>query len=175
MRDSDTKQARSDSRKTGVMRWIGRAVLLLVVLVGVHLYQVRGIPSGVAPDFQARLLDGSPVSLSDYRGKPLLLQFWATWCPVCALEQASINRIARDHAVLSIAMDQASVADIRQWMKERGVDYPVARDPSGAVAARFGVRGVPTSLFIDAAGRIRFVEVGYTTEPGLRLRLWWIR
>lgn len=149
------------------------AALLAAVLLAIHLYQTRNTVRGEAPGFSARLLDGSPVSLQDYRGKPLLLQFWATWCPVCNLEQGSIDAIARDHAVLSVALDDASPAEIRAWMSGKGVRYAVIADPSGQIAAAFGVQGVPTSIILDAGGVIRFVEVGYTTGPGLRLRLWW--
>lgn len=147
--------------------------MLVAVLLAIHLYQTRNTVKGEAPGFSARLLDGSPVSLQDFRGQPLLLQFWATWCPVCNLEQGSIDAIARDHAVLSVALDDASPAEIQEWMSDKGVRYAVIPDPSGQVAAAFGVQGVPTSIVIDAGGAIRFVEVGYTTEPGLRLRLWW--
>jgi len=157
-------------------RWLLRAaalLLLVAVLVAVHVYNTRGVPRGPAPDFHALRLDGTPVALDDYRGAPLLLQFWATWCPVCRLEQGAIDAIARDHAVLSIALDEADAAAIRAYMKAQGVDYPVVHDPQARIAALYGIRGVPTSIVLDGKGEIRFVEVGYTTGPGLRLRLWW--
>jgi len=158
-------------------RWLRRlfeALLLIGIIFAVHLYQTRNTLSGEAPGFSAHLLDGVPVSLHDYRGQPLLLQFWATWCPVCNLEQGSIDAIARDYAVLSVALDDASADEIRKWMSEKGVSYAVIADPSAQLSSQFGVQGVPTSMIIDASGIIRFVEVGYTTEPGLRLRLWWV-
>jgi peroxiredoxin len=144
------------------------------VVAAVHLYQGRDVPAGQAPEFAARLLDGAPVSLNDFRGRPLLLHFWATWCPVCTLAQGGIHRIAEDHAVLTIALDTATDEEIRRWMRDQGVSYPVIRDPAAEIAGRFGVRGVPTSVIVDAHGQIRFATVGYTTEPGLRLRLWWV-
>jgi alkyl hydroperoxide reductase subunit AhpC len=90
------------------------------------------------------------------------------------MEQASIDAIARDYAVLSVALDEAAADEIRDWMAEKGVSYAVIRDPSGQISGQFGVQGVPTSMILDADGNIRFVEVGYTTELGLRLRLWWV-
>jgi len=59
-------------------------------------------------------------------------------------------------------------------MANKGVSYRVILDPSGHISGRFGVQGLPTSMIIDASGEISFVEVGYTTEIGLRLRLWWV-
>ncbi|MCO6411661.1 MAG: protein disulfide oxidoreductase [Thiogranum sp.] len=157
-----------------VLRWLLQGSILIGVYLALHAWQTRGLASGPAPEFQGRLLDGNQVSLSQFRGRPVLLQFWATWCPVCKLELAGIDRIAQDHAVLSVALDDGTDDALRQWMTNRSVAFPVVPDPAGEIAARFGVRGVPTSLVIDAAGRIRFVEVGYTTETGLRLRLWWV-
>ncbi|UCE76042.1 MAG: protein disulfide oxidoreductase [Gammaproteobacteria bacterium] len=160
--------------KRHLLRWIVTGVLLAGLLLALHGYQTRGVARGLAPEFQGRLLDGQPVSMQAFRGRPVLLHFWASWCPVCALQQASIDRIARDHAVLTVALDDAATEEIREWMRSRGVAYPVLHDAQGRIAGRFGVRGVPTSVVIDARGEIRFVEVGYTSEAGLRLRLWWV-
>ena len=168
--ESEPKRA----AKRRPLRWLVTGVLLAGLFVTLHGYQTRGVARGPAPEFQGRLLDGAPVSMQAFRGRPVLLHFWASWCPVCALQQASIDRIARDHAVLTVALDDAATQEIRKWMRDRGVAYPVLHDAQGRIAGRFGVRGVPTSVVIDARGEIRFVEVGYTTEAGLRLRLWWV-
>lgn len=155
-------------------RWIVQGALLAGLYLAVHGYQIRGVAQGQAPEFEGQLLDGRQVSMRALRGRPVLLYFWATWCPVCALQQASVGRIARDYTVLSVALDSASAEEIRRWMRDKGEDYPVLHDPDGRVAGQFGVRGVPTSVVIDARGEIRFVEIGYTTGPGLRMRLWWV-
>lgn len=174
---------RYEQRRHGVSlsrpRRYGRAVLEVLLLVGLvvglNKYLTRDLVRGTAPQFQAQLLDGGSTALSDFRGRPLLLQFWATWCPVCGLEQRSINAVSRDHQVLTVSLDDISDNELKSWMAARGVSYPVARDPSGWIAQQYGVTGVPTSIIIDATGAIRFVEVGYTSETGLRLRLWWAR
>jgi len=164
------------AKSAGLVRWMRRSLeltLLAGVIFALHAYQTRGLVSGAAPVFSGKLLDGKAVSLSDYYGQPVLLHFWATWCPVCGLEQSSIDRIARDYPVLTVALDELSENDMLEWMTAEGVSYPVVRDPSGVIAGQFGVSGVPTSMVVDAEGRVRFVAVGYTTESGLRLRLWW--
>lgn len=154
-------------------RWLLELALVAGVLFALHSYQTRNVAGGVAPAFEARLLDGTRVSLDDYRGRPLLLQFWATWCPVCRLEQGSIDALARNHQVLAVSLDEMSEAGIQAWMADQGVAYPVAIDVSGELARRYGITGVPASFVIDGNGDIRFTEVGYTSETGLRLRLWW--
>lgn len=170
------KPAESESgNSTARRRWrrVLEVALIAGVLFAVHCYQTRNIPRGPAPAFEARLLDGSKVSLDDYRGRPLLLQFWATWCPVCRLEQNSIDAIARDHQVLTVSLDEMTLSGLQAWMVEQGVSYPVILDVDGELAQRYGITGVPGSIVIDGRGDIRFTEVGYTTETGLRLRLWW--
>lgn len=156
-------------------RWrrLLEALVFAGLIFGLHSYQTRNAVRGTAPEFGARLIDGGEVRLSDYRGRPLLLQFWATWCPVCRLETDSIDAIARDHQVLSVSLDEMSTTEMQGWLAEQGVSYPVVFDDNGQIARRYGVRGVPSSFIIDAQGNIRFVEVGYTTQAGLRLRLWW--
>ena len=171
MTDFAAKQRNKRGRRH--MRWLLQVLVLIVVFVGVQVFQARGVARGPAPDFQAGLLDGRVVSVADYHGQTLLLQFWATWCPVCRFGQQSIDALARDHAVLTVAMDDLSTEAMRAWMDDQGVSYPVVLDANGHLAGLYGIRGVPSSIIIDPAGEIRFVAVGYTTEIGLRLRLWW--
>jgi peroxiredoxin len=156
------------------VRWVLEGTVLVGLILALQHCRTRDMVSGLAPEINGRLLDGTPVSLAEFKGQPLLLQFWSTWCPVCSLEQGSIDSIDQDYAVLSIAMDDSSADEIQRWMAKEGVFYRVIHDPAGNISNRYGVRAVPTSMIIDAAGEIRFVEVGYTTELGLRLRLWWV-
>jgi thiol-disulfide isomerase/thioredoxin len=156
--------------------WLRRGaevLIILMIFLAVHAWQTRHAPSGPAPAISGVLLDGSSVSLDQYRGKPMLLHFWATWCPICNMEQKSIAALADDYPVLTIAMDEASAQEIREYMKNKNVDYPVLHDPQGVIAKRYSIAGVPSSFVIGPEGEVRFVEVGYTTGFGLRFRLWW--
>jgi peroxiredoxin len=151
--------------------YAAEAVLFILLLLGVHWWQTRELPAGPALALDGTLLDGRSASLSALRGRPVLVHFWATWCPVCKLEQNSINAIARDHQVYSVAMQSGSDQAVLAHVTQNHLNFPVINDADGALARRWGIRGVPTSFILDAAGHIRFVEVGYTTEAGLRLRL----
>lgn len=155
---------------------LGRAAwqvaLVLLVLGAVHLYRTWDTASGQAPAFQARDLQGRAVALADYTGRPVLVHFWASWCPVCRLEEDSIDAIAHDHPVLTVALDSGSDGELKQYMAEQGLEFTVINDRDGAIAARYGVQGVPASFVIGPQGDIRFTSVGYTTGIGLRLRLW---
>jgi thiol-disulfide isomerase/thioredoxin len=156
-------------------RWLRRAaeaLVLLVLILGIRAWQQSGTASGPAPALAGELLDGKPVALAVFAGRPVLVHFWATWCPICRAEQGSIDALARDVPVITVAMQSGSRAEVIQFLRKEDLSFPVLNDPDGVLAARWGVRAVPASFIVDGAGQIRYVEVGYTTGIGLRLRLW---
>ena len=161
-----------DGKRRRWPRWLLELAIVVLAILLLQAWLTRDAPQGPAPEISGRLLDGTPVSLAALQGKPVLVHFWATWCPVCRLGKGGIDGLANDHRVLTVAIDDAA-ADVRAYMKEAGVDFPVLHDHNGDIAREYAIRGVPTSFIIDAAGNIRFVETGYTTGVGLRLRLWW--
>lgn len=156
-------------------KWGRRGIELLVILVlffALRAWQQRDVVTGSAPQLEGILLDGQPFSLAELRGKPVLVHFWATWCSICALEEDSIDTLAKQYQVITVAMQSGSDAKVNSHLKENGLTFPVLNDPDGVHANRWGVVAVPASFIIDPAGRIRFTEVGYTTGIGLRGRLW---
>jgi peroxiredoxin len=157
--------------------WLILAVQILSLLGAffvLRAWQHKDLIQGGAPEFSAQTLDGRYFSLIENHESPLLLHFWATWCPVCSLEHDSISDIARDWPVITVAMQSGDSDELSRYMEEHGLEVPVIVDEHGALARRFGVRAVPTSFVINANGDIRFSEMGYTTEMGLRARLWWV-
>ncbi len=156
-------------------RWIRRGIELLLIvalIAGIRAWQQRDVATGPAPPLAGTLLDGTPYALAEQRGQAVLVHFWATWCPVCALEEGSIDAIAGDHPVITVAMQSGGDAEVAAHLAEKGLDFPVLNDPDGHHAARWGVRAVPATFIVGPDGRIRFTEVGYTTGIGLRIRLW---
>ena len=118
------------------------------------------------------MLGGESLDLSELRGKPVLVHFWATWCPVCRTQDGSIHNLAKDYQVLSIASSSGDAGQVRQYLDREALDFPVMLDETGELGNRWGVRGFPSSFIIDSSGEIRSIAVGYTTEIGLRMRLW---
>lgn len=161
------------SNKRHWLRWLLQFALLVLVFLVVQAWLTRDAPRGAAPEISGVLLDGSPITLSSLQGEPVLLHFWASWCPICGLEQGSIDAIAQQHRVLTIAIDEGPAKAVSAYLREAGVDYPVLHDPGNDIARDYAIRGVPASFILDPGGNIRFVERGYTTGVGLRLRLWW--
>ena len=148
--------------------------VLVVVLVffAVKTYMQRDLVQGAAPLLQGTLIDGQTVNLQSLQGKPVLVYFWATWCPVCKMQNGSVADISKDYTVVTIAMNSGSELEIEAFLEEKHLDFPVLADDAGIIADRFGVSGVPTSFIVEPDGSIAFTEVGYTTKWGLRLRLW---
>jgi thiol-disulfide isomerase/thioredoxin len=152
-----------------VLRWLAEALVILAVAAGLQFWATREAAEGAAPPLGGPWVNAPPKG---GEGRPSLVHFWATWCPSCRLEHGTIERLAREHPVVTVAMQSGDAADVAAYMQERGVSFPVRLDEGGEVAARWGVRGVPTTFVVDADGQIRFVTTGFTTDIGLRLRLW---
>lgn len=154
-------------------RWSLEAAILLAVLTGVHWYRAQALIEGSAPALQGRLVaDGQPASLQFPTDGPLLVHFWATWCPVCKLEEGTINALSQRYSVLSVAMQSGHADEVGGYLKAHELSFPTIADPSGAIAAEWGVQAVPVSFILDRNGRIRYRSVGYSTGLGLRARLW---
>ena len=151
------------------------AVLLLLVVVtsvAVNLYKTRNTATGPAPALSTVSIYGEPLSLANQQ-QPVLVHFWATWCPVCSLEHDSIDSIAKDYPIITIAMQSGNAEELIQFMRQEQLSFPVVEDDDGLIARHWQVSGVPASFIMSPSGEIKFVEVGYTSELGLRLRLWW--
>lgn len=155
-------------------RWSIEIFLVLIVIWGIRSYQAPDIERGAAPDFFGVTLDGKPVSLAFYQGKPLLIVVWAEWCRICRIELPMIEPLAKDHQVLTVAIQSGSDEDVRRFLNQQGLlQLPVLNDPQGELASAFGVRGVPVMYILDADSNIRFTEVGLTSGWGLKARMWW--
>lgn len=127
--------------------------LILLVYFSVQAWQGRHAPPGPAPLIHGQLLDGRSVKLEDYRGKPVLIHFWASWCSICRFEQASIESIAKDYSVIAVASQSGDVDEVRAYVQENGLRMPVLVDDAGKWGHLYGVRGFPSSYVIDAEGR----------------------
>ena len=128
-----------------------------------------GVQTGQqAPDFTLNGPDGVPVRLSDLRGRPIVLNFWATWCPPCRVEapalQAAFERHESDGVVVLGIDQREDAAAVRQFASEFGLTYPLLLDGEGSVSELYQVLGIPTTVFLDARGVVAARHVGPLTE-----------
>ena len=122
-----------------------------------------------AEDFSLTDLEGKSQSLSQYRGKIVLVNFWATWCKPCRTEmpamQASFDKLHDKGFVVLAVNELEDDARVREYIKLYGYTYPVLMDRDNKVANQFGVFGLPVSVFIDQEGRVQeYIKGGLLTE-----------
>ena len=167
------------TRRPRWQRWLIDAALIALVFAAVQLWQTRHVPAGPAPAFAGPLAAGGQGSLAAWRaahpGGPVVVYFWADWCPICKAQQGSISGLAEDWPVLTVAMQSGSPEDVAKVLAERGLAWPTVVDEDGAITARYGLAGVPALAVVGADGQLRAVAVGYTTALGMHLRLWWAK
>ncbi len=112
-----------------------------------------------APEFELPDAKGKKRKLADFRGKVVLLNFWATWCPPCRAEMPELNRLHSEYAsrgftVLGVAMDERGWRDVTPFLRSHRIDYPVLLGNAEVANAYGGLRTIPHTLFLDREGRV---------------------
>ncbi len=152
-------------------KWGLGLVVIAMAAVAVLVTSCGGGPSGAgprvgatAPDFTLTTLDGGTLTLDQFRGKPVFLNFWTTWCPACREEMPYIQELLADqesYGFVVLTVDLAeSPATVRGFMEKESYTFPVGLDTSGQVGNMYNVTGLPTTYLIDSQGVIRRVKVG---------------
>lgn len=120
----------------------------------------------LAPDFTLSTFDDGERTLSELRGKVIVINFWATWCPPCRAEMPALQRAYDEHRgrgleILAINTTfQDSQSDAREFVNEFGLTFPILLDQAGDVSRGFELRAMPTTLFVDREGYVREVILG---------------
>lgn len=152
--------------------------LALIALLATIAAPVTALEQGQpAPAFQTQGLTGGTVSLAQYRGKVVYLDFWASWCGPCAVALPALERLRKEFPadqfqIVAVNVD-AKPELAKNFLRRRPVSYPSAYDPKGEIPVRFGVETMPTSFLIDRQGVVRHVHRGFREEdvPVLRERI----
>jgi peroxiredoxin len=165
-------------------RW--NILIVVLLIVGLTWIWVNRLPAGEAsaadalppapavghpaPDFTLTTAAGETFKLSELRGTPVVLNFWATWCPPCRSEmpelQAASQRLAGQVAIVGV--DQAETpAQVQAFASQFGITYPIPLDQNADASRLYRVRSLPTTFFIDRSGVIRQMQIGPVTEATL--------
>lgn len=169
-----------------------RALVLALVIVGIggFIFLLWGGLAGNEPptgssgaarvnrpagDFTLPLFSGGSITLSDLRGKPVVINFWASWCPPCREEAPVLEEVWRryqDRGVTFIGVDiQDTEADARAYIREFGITYPNGPDTGGRITIDYGVGGIPVTFFVNREGLIVSRWVGAISEAVLVNRI----
>jgi peroxiredoxin len=130
-------------------------------------------PGELAPPFALAGLDGGQVTLAEFRGRPVVINFWATWCVPCRVEMPMLIGAWQEHRALSLEIvavnltDQERRKDVRRFVDQLKLPFRVALDERGRVRERYGLVSLPTTVFVDTAGTIRAVRSGPLSEHNL--------
>jgi peroxiredoxin len=150
--------------------------LVVIAVAGAAYYWLFQRPPAVplvgrpAPAFQLPTLDGRPASLTDFRGRPVIVNFWATWCEPCKEEMPALQTQTDAHPELVVlGIDNVeSAVKVRPFVEQLGIKFPILLDQDGSVVERYRVSGLPTTFFIDGTGILRFVYRGPLTAALLQ-------
>lgn len=133
----------------------------------------EGLAKGeTAPDFELTTLDGETVKLSDYRGKKVILNLWATWCPPCRAEMPDMKKYYDEQAqgknveilAVNLTTEDRGMAKINAFVEEFGLTFPIPMDVEGDVGNVYQAATIPTSYMIDTEGRVQHKIVGPMNE-----------
>ena len=144
---------------------------------GILFFIVMGLFANLISYYKASELTKEPLDINyEFKNnEPVILHFWATWCPTCKLEISNIQKISKDYEVLTIVVNSGSNKDIREYMEKNNLNFRFINDNDKRFAKKFNISAYPTTFIYDKNKNLRFSEVGYTTTFGLYLRLWWCK
>lgn len=151
------------------MNKVGRLLILLLLVLTVLVSGCEGESTGSgvgdrAPDFELKDLSGKVVSLSDLRGSPVMLNFWATWCGPCRSEMQYLENIYETWSEKGLVFFTIncgeSIMSVKDYLESQSLSLPVLMDSLRTVMYRYDVSGIPTTFFIDKNGIIQDMNVG---------------
>ncbi len=151
--------------------------LVLATAGSVATFEPSSLVGAKASEFAMRDMAGSYVSITAMRGKVIVLNFWATWCPPCKVEMPGLEQLYHDYRaggleVIGLSTD-SSEAGIREFLSKTPVNFPILHDRSGRVTKLYGVNSLPTTFLIDRSGTVVELFIGEQdwTSPHMRDRI----
>lgn len=156
---------------------IAAVIAVLVILIAGFLWLTRdteeaqGAAADAAPDVTLEFFDGSSQQLSELQGKPVVLNFWASWCPACISEMPDFGNVHRrlgdQVEFIGVNTQEVDMEAARALVEQTNVDYRLAHDRDGAIYNQFGGIAMPTTVFISAEGTVELVHSGTIFEDDL--------
>jgi peroxiredoxin len=162
-------------RPIELLLWVG-VLGFVAYRFGPQVGAALGVGAGdePVPETAIQTLDGDLLTLDDLRGKVILVNLWATWCPPCVLEMPGFQKVYQDYkdqgfVVLGVSQDRGHPREVRAFLEEKGITYPVAMASSVNLGGMTSGGTLPTSFLVGKDGTIRHRVEGIFAEPTLRL------
>ncbi len=159
--------------KEKIKKYLKEIVVFIVVLTiatnALSYYRSLDLDKSDLEIQSFKLLDNTNYDIP--KNKPILVHFWATWCPTCKFESPNIEKVSKDYEVITIAVQSGTKEDIEKYMKEHGFTFRVVNDKDGFLSQKFNIKAFPTTLIYDKNKNLKFSDVGYTSTVGLYSRM----
>ena len=170
---SPQSESQTKPKRPRWQRWAIEAGIILLIILVIRSWQHQDIVSGQAPLLAGNSVAQTPLNLADFKGQPVLIHFFAPWCPVCTAMHGNIDTISAYYPVILVA-SSTEPEDLSKWLTKHPDDnlQRMLLDRDGVWLNAFGSKALPTDVFIDKDGQISSVELGYTSTIGLWFRLW---
>lgn len=147
-------------------------VMLTIAMNAISYYNSLDLNKEKLDIKSFKLLDNSTYTVQS--DKPIIIHFWATWCPTCKLEASNIEKISKDYEVITIAVQSGTKEEIESYLKENKLSFKVVNDEDGEFSQKFNIKAFPTTFIYDKNKNLKFSEVGYTSTAGLYFRMMFI-
>lgn len=144
-------------------------VMITIVMNAMSYYRSLALNKEKLTIESVKLLDNTSYYIP--KDKPVLVHFWATWCPTCKFEAPNIEKISNDYEVITIAVQSGSKKEIQNYLDEHNLSFKVVNDNDGILSRKFNIQVFPTTFIYDKQKNLNFSEVGYTTTAGLYSRM----
>ncbi|MAT42621.1 MAG: hypothetical protein CL609_09790 [Anaerolineaceae bacterium] len=172
---NNSNTTRTKKRNQKILIGLAVFVIISILLVASHEAEVQGVnlaqigkPIG---DFELLDLNGNPAKLSDYAGKTVLINAWATWCPPCRAEMPALEAFYQKHQNSDFVVLAVNAGEPQQlaadFINSYNYSFPVVLDPEAHTLLEMGVTGFPTSILVDGNGIVQYIHVGLFTENTL--------
>ncbi len=147
-------------------------VALFIISNILNYFNAPKLNSKKIPNFTAKTLNNYLFSSTSVRKKPILIHFWATWCPICKVENSSINSLSSKFNVITIVESSGNNQKIKKFLKKYHLKFHVINDNSGTIASLFHITAFPTTFIYSSKNKLLFSDVGYSSYIGLYLKMY---
>ncbi len=147
-------------------------ILIFIMSNAISLYRSTNLNKVPLELSKISLIENKYYTID--KTKPIMIHFWATWCPICKTEASNIQTISKNFQVISIATQSGNDNEIKKYQKENDVDFMVINDIDGSLSKKFNISVFPTTIIYDKNQKVAFSDVGYSSTWSLWLKMLWV-